>query len=379
MHLINLMLILAIISGQLVKLPTGMGSISLLDLLIFFLCLYGLIKLKLHLKKPSQFLLASFVFISIATISLIFTPLHMKPVEYLTSFSYTLRFSSYILLGWLAYSNAFKNFNAKNIILIYSGLWLAILGLLQFIFLPDLRFMSQWGWDPHYFRNVSTFLDPNFSGAFFTLSLILLAYQKPNKTVLVLFTLTYLALLTTFSRSSYIMFLTSGLALSFFQKSFKNALMVILLFTILFLSFQTYTKLISQPQHIDRKQSASLRFNAWQQGISLVSNFPTLGVGFNSYKYALRQLNLGDEEFLKSHGATSNDSSLLFVATTTGIIGLLAYLYFLFSLFYINYSNNRYILPSALLGLLAHSFFANSLFFPPILFWLLVIAASPKK
>lgn len=383
MNFWNLLIILAIISGQLIKIPIGNGGITLLDSAIIAFCLFGLYRLKFHLKKPPQFIIAAGAFILITIVSLIFSPLRLTWGEYLLSFFYTIRFSSYILFSWLIYSDAFPKIKAEiSNIFIYSGTGLAVLGILQFIFLPDLSFLSKFGWDPHYFRTVSTFLDPNFSGAFFVLTLMLslrgVRLWRTTWQSYLFFALVYLALLTTFSRSSYLMFLTGGLSISFLEKSKKLTFKVILLFLILLLGFQLYTQIISKPRNIDREKSASFRISTWQQGWQLFSMHPILGVGFNSYRYAVKQYTLADAQFLQSHGSSSNDSSILFVAATTGIIGLLSYVYFLYSLC-INYSNNRYISISATLGLLSHSIFANSLFFPPILFWLLLISINSKK
>lgn len=378
MNLTGLIITAGIISGQLIKIPLlGSGGLSILDLVIICFCIFGLVKKKFHLVKPPISILSALVFISISTISLVFSPINLMFSEYLISFSYIIRFSIYILFAWVIYSNSIGNFQEEiHNILISSGFGLATLGLLQFIFLPNLGFLSKQGWDPHYFRTVSTFLDPNFAGSFFALTLLLLISKKATKTTTVFFVVTFLALLTTFSRSSYLMFLAGGLSLSFFKKSKGSMLIVIILFLVLLLGFKIYTQLISKPKNIDRGQSASFRFNSWQQGLIIFQKYPVLGAGFNAYKYAVKELKLGDQQFLQSHGATSNDSSLLFVASTTGVVGLISYLFFLISIIW---KTKNYILIAAILGLLVHSIFSNSLFYLPILLWLLLISVTPKK
>lgn len=390
MDIYSWILALAVTFGQLIRLPIfAQGTVTMLDIAVTALCLLGLIKLKFKLIKPLLFLKSAIIFIFIAILSLILTPLRLRPEETLISFFYTVRFTMYILLCWLIVSGAFPVLR-NNIprILIFSGLGLAALGLLQFIFLPDLRFLTTGGWDPHYFRTVSTFLDPNFAGAYFVLTLLLLIstshlrgrndrtprvfYYVSNKLVYVLFAIVYLALLTTFSRSSFLMFLVSGITVSCLKRSKTLLLFSLLLFAGLMLGFQIYSQTVAEPRNIDRIQSASNRFNTWQQGFALFQKSPILGIGYNAYRYGLKQFNLGDEEFLQSHGSSSNDSSLLFVMSTTGIIGLMGYLFFLFSLIYPK-------ITPVILGLIVHSLFANSLFYPPILVWMLLIAAVSKK
>ena len=181
-------------------------------------------------------------------------------------------------------------------------------------------------------------------------------------------TIVYLALLTTFSRSSYLMFLVSGISLAFFQKSKKILLGTFILFIGLLIGFQIYTQAVATPRGINREQSASFRLSTWQQGLTIFQHSPLMGVGFNTYKFAIREYNLSDSQFLESRGSTTNDFSLLYVLATTGIVGLTVYLLFILHL-----------PPVAILGLLIHSIFANSLFYPPILLWLILFSIKKES
>lgn len=373
MDLYSWILTLAIITGQLIKIPISpQGGITLLDITVAIFCLLGLIKLKFKLKRPPVSITGALLFIMVAVLSLILTPLHLQLSEYLTSFFYTARLTAYILLGWEIYSGAYPLLKIKiSQVFITSGFFLAILGLAQFILLPDLRFLSQYGWDPHFYRTTSTFLDPNFAGAFFVLTLILIASSKeriPQALFILLFALIYTALLTTFSRSSYLMFLVGGLTFSFLKKSIKIAFFTIILFLILFFSFQFQIQSVNKITPLDREETASLRFSTWQQGFTIFQNNPILGIGYNAYNFALRQYNLGNKYFLQGKGATTNDSSLLFILSTTGILGFFAYLFFILGI--IKSGNTSLI--AGITGLLTHAFFVNSLFYPFILIWMIL-------
>lgn len=351
-------LTLSLVSGQLIRIPIGQGAVTLLDLVVFFFVCVNLGKI--NFKKMPFFVKAAFLFMAVAALSLLLSPLQLDLAQRTISFSYLLRFGSYIMFGWI-----FKDRLME--VLKLSGFSLAVLGLLQFIIFPDLGFLKTLGWDPHFFRLVSTFLDPNFIGAFLVLTLIQVRRNY------VLFALVYLALLLTFSRSSYGMFFISFTTLALILKSFRLQILTVLLFAGLILGFFLYSRLISLPRNIDRDASASFRITTWTQGWQLFEKHPILGIGFNAYRYAIKEYKLGDGQFLTSHGSGSNDASLLFVASTTGIIGLFSYLFFLFSL-----SGNKLMIP-ALTGLLFHSLFANSLFFPPILLWIIIASGIPKK
>lgn len=369
-------LILAISFGQILRIPIfSSGAINFLDLTVIFFSILGLIKIKFKLKNPPNFIKFFMGFLVVGTISLFISPLNLSKTELLISFSYILRLIFLILLFLIIYSSDPFHIKEKiKNILISSALVLAILGFLQLIFLPDLSFLTVNGWDPHFFRLVSSFLDPNFMGAYFALNLILvLNYltlkKKQNIFIFIIF---YLALLLTFSRSSYLMFLVSGLIFSFLKKNIKLTILITGLFIILLLSFQIYTKQVADPKHIDREKSASFRLNTWQQGLVVFQKSPIFGVGYNSYRFAVKKYNIGDEQFLESHGASANDSSFLTVLSTTGILGFIFYILFLISLIKQSLKNNL-ILVASLSGLIIHSFFANSLFYPPIFLWLLLV------
>ncbi len=378
---LSLILALAITAGQLIKFPFGTGGISFLDITIVLLSLGGLIKSKFQLRKPPLLIISGLIFIITGIISLIFTPLHLTTSEYFSSFSYSIRLFIYVLFAWIFSSNIYMEFREKiTKVFIISGVAFAALGILQLIFFPNLDFLTRIGWDPHYFRTVSTFLDPNFAGAFLCLTLLLLAqvFFQDRKWNTIFFITVYIALLTTFSRSSYFMFLISGIAFSLFRKSKIIFFLVMLLFLGLMLGFQAYSQSIAEPRNINRTQSASFRFNTWQQGVTMLAKSPILGVGFNAYRYGIKEYNLGDNQFLNSHGSSSNDSSLLFVLSTTGIAGMAAYLFFLWNLIK-TAGHQSLIIKAAVAGLLVHSIFANSLFYPTILSWLLLISVTSKK
>lgn len=377
-------LIVSILAGQLIKFPLfGNLGPTLLDLTVFVLIILAFFRLRYKLKKPPIFIIAGFIFILIAILSLILTPLNLNFVEYLASFSYTLRLILYLSLGWVILSGAFVNLK-KNIpsTLLLSGVGLSILGLLQFIIFPNLGPLQEFGWDPHYFRTVSTFLDPNFTGAYFVLTLTLIFQNRAGalnwSRHTIFFALVYLALLTTFSRSSYLMFLIGGLTLSYFNKSKAILLKTLILFIILMGGFYLYTYFVASPRNIDRTQSASSRINTWTQGIEIFKHSPILGVGFNSYRYAMREYNLSDSSFLQSRGSSTNDSSLLSVLATTGILGFIVYIIFIISILYAGIKGNPS-LTAGLSGLIIHSLFANSLFYPFIFLWVILMASySPK-
>lgn len=376
MNYLSLFLILSILSGQIIKIPiSNFSGLIILDFFVIFFTIFGLYKIKFKLKNPPLFTKIAIVFISIGLISLIITPLSLSSKDYLISFLYLARFFNYILFSWVVYSKAFGKLqdNLGNIFL-FSGVGLAILGLLQLIFFPNLAFLIVNGWDPHVYRLVSTWLDPNFLGGFFCLTLLLILQLKENTRYL-LFSLVFITLLATFSRSSIIFFFVSFLSYSLFNRSLKLVLLTILLSFILYLSIINIDYLIPKPLKADRQQSAQYRIGSWQTAIEIFKKSPIMGIGFNSYKFALKEYNLSSDDYIVNRSSTGSDSSLLFVAATTGILGLLTFIFLLVSLLFNSINNladnkTGIIYFSGLVGLIIHSIFINSLFYPVFLLWI---------
>ncbi len=376
------LLILSVVAGQLIKVPliNQRGPI-LIDIILFFLVILGLKKLKSYwLSKP---FLAFIIFILICLISLVLSPLGFNPTENLSSFFYILRLLIFFLFGFVLLNKGLKLNSGK--IIIISGVFLSILGLLQFLFFPDLIFLTKYGWDPHFFRTVSTFLDPNFLGIYLTLSIITLLlskFPKRNTLKIIYFVIIYFALITTFSRSADLLFFVSLFTIGILKKSFIIFILGGFLTVILLITFYTYVSLVALPRNIDREQSGQLRISSWNQGLILFSKSPILGIGFNNYQQALKHYNVAPPSQLTSRGGSSNDSSLLFIIATTGISGLIAYLAFIFfslkeGIYFLKKGGDEPVLLIAgILALIVNSFFINSLFYPFTLLWIFLLLGS---
>lgn len=376
-------LALSLISGQLIKTPLGLGGITLLDLVVTLFSLLFILKLKV--KNIPLTLSPFLVFLSIGFLELMYSPLELSPNEFINSSFYTVRLLIYAIFGIAIFHNPFKIKTKSFEIIVYSSLIIAVLGLFQVVFVPDLSFLESNRWDPHYFRNVSTFLDPNFVGSFYVMGISLLFIFKEKAkslTFIPFFVVLFLGILTTFSRSTYLMLLISFFLISIFRKSLKTFILTGVLGLALFIGFYFYTQFVTIPRNIDRQASASYRFSTWQQGIDIFYKSPIFGVGFNAYKYAIEKYNLGDSQFLQARGATSNDSSLLFVLSTTGILGALSYLIFLGFIFKIgwkNYQKNNHwglFCISIIPPLIFQSFFSNTLFYPAIFLCILLMISN---
>lgn len=89
----------------------------------------------------------------------------------LLGIAYLLRTVTYIVFAvWCV-----KQVRVENIVL---GIvfWLsnvAVIGLAQWLFLPDTRFLQWYGWDDHFYRVISTQFDPNFTGLLLVVGILM--------------------------------------------------------------------------------------------------------------------------------------------------------------------------------------------------------------
>lgn len=375
--------LLSLSLGQLGRIPLPQKEIGLYisDILLSLTLLvyvFYLIKRKKGLPKLSLFKpILSFIFLGL--VSLVFSLRFFAKKEIFVGGLYLLRWITYSLVYFLSFE-AVKLFGKELIIKIsiLMGFILAFLGFFQLLVFPDFSFMTSLGWDPHYYRLLSTFFDPNFCGGFFvmTLSLLVSLYLfTPKKVFLLLCLIIYSALLLTYSRSSYFAFLLSMFVIGILKER-KVFFVALLAF---FLSFQINPRIKTRVEGaIVVDESASHRQTSWQNALVVIKKHPLFGIGFNNYRYAQLKYGLVEPANKGGHAGAGVDSSLLFVWATTGIFGLIAYFWLLGKsacLSYFKAGKNPLSLAflSSLAGLLFHSQFVNSLFFLPIMAYLWTI------
>lgn len=242
---------------------------------------------------------------------------------------------------WLAYAGLY--FFAKDFIqkkhLVILALAVAVIGLGQYIFLPDVSFLAAAGWDDHYYRLTFPFLDPGFTGIILVLSLLI----NYNPIFLI-------ALLLTYSRASYLAYLIGFGAISFYKKFLRVFLAAALVLAIgIFLLPKTF----GEGTKLARENSIWARVQNWQQTITLWQTTPVFGVGMDKYQ--------------------GKDSSLLMVLATTGVVGLTGYLWVVREVWGVGKKNA--IFKASFLAVLVHSWFNNTLFYPFVMEWLWLLLA----
>lgn len=367
--------ILSVTLGEFGQFPFGVtsSSFSISDILvslIIILFLIWQIGIKKHLQVPKSFkLIILFWFIALASL--------------VVSQNYS---GALYLIRFIFYSSVFlpvfylikqKQITLEQLlkILIVPAFLIAILGFIQIIFFPDIKALTDYGFDPHHNRLVSTFLDPNFTGSFLNIGLIILIYlyvtqKKRTWGLLIIFLLT--AIFLTFSRSAYLMLFLEIFILGLLK--YRKLLLVLILAPLIFyFTVPKFAERINGAVNFDI--TAAERVESWQKGIAIFKENYLFGVGFNNIRESYVKSNLL-KVFTKDGGNSGAgvDSSFLFVLITTGIIGFLIYISFWIFMFIKiikrPLKNFNLFIIALIPAIFLNSQFINSLFYPPIMLYL---------
>lgn len=283
------------------------------------------------------------------------------------------------LVRWIAYAGLYLVISDLKwpgpLLLIWAGATTAVLGLIQYWFWPDIRHLQASGWDPHYYRVVGTLLDPGFTGIILVLTLILLVVHFQSKKILFygLLALVYLGLALTYSRSSYLAYLTGMGVITWLKKAPRLFLMVIIIGAITLAVLPRQSG--GEGVNLERESTINARIINWRQNLEIIGDHPLFGVGFNAYRYIQKEKGFLGADWQTSHAGAGADASLLFVWATTGILGLLAYL----KLWRQALNHKSLLVTASLISLFMHALFLNSLFYPWVMGWLWVLLATEKS
>lgn len=369
--------------GQLERIPLPNPQIGLYahDLVIVALlvCWFGkkiLLRERLIVGKVGRVGKGILAFFTVAFISFLLNSFKRIPGEIFIAGLYLLRWISYATLHFVIREmRLVQLFNCSIVqLLVGVGFIAAFFGLGQYIFYPDIRPLTVYEWDPHYYRVVGTFLEPGFAGLIFVLTMILLFLRhwsnKSNRINWLPLAICYLAFALTYSRSAYFAYLIGMGIIAYFKKSWKFFVAVLLIFI---LTLAVLPRPYGEGVKLERQASVWARFRNWQQAFVIFKKNPVLGVGFNFYRYAARDYGFLDKAgWQYSHAGAGADNSFLFVLATCGIVGLISFLYMIFNIF----QKSKILIFATLGAILVHSLFNNSLFYPWIMIWLWILLDS---
>lgn len=371
--------------NQTLRIDLGNGIvINPLDLSVLMLVIVNFaVNKSLRIKNIPTFIYPLFIFIAIGSIGLIINP-WLDPLQKIASFLYTVRLSIYILLFIQLYTNMYVRDFVKNLMFFTGGV-IIFLGFLQYFFYPNLRNLYYLGWDDHLYRLFSTFLDPNFAGAYFALFCFYCLWRYLGENIYLKKIMyasvglsSIIALFLTYSRTGMVMLIVGIVVYLSFYKKLKILFFALISLIVLFFIFA------GDLEGLNPLRSASViaRLDSLQNAFIIFLYNPVIGIGFNAYRYAQIYYGFrGGDLSLTSHADAGSDNSYLFVAATTGVIGL-----FLFFSFLKRIIESLLDLPrelkaislSTLASILAGSIFTNILFYTPLLLWLFLVLSVTR-
>ena len=232
-----------------------------------------------------------------------------------------------------------------------------IFGFIQYFIWPDFTYFNSLNWDPHLYRLVSTFFDPTFTGLIYLMFLIYLFFNYRNYFLL---TPIYLAMVLTYSRSTFLCF---AIAFIFISIKLKKPTIGIISTILILTTMLLLPRLEGEGTKLERTSSIKAKIENYKEGISVFTKSPIIGFGYDNLFY-VRQISNPN-----SHANSGFDGSLLTILTTTGIIGFIPFCLGLKEY----YKKSNLFHKSLLLAIFVHSLFANSLLYPWILIFLVLI------
>ncbi|HZZ98438.1 MAG TPA: O-antigen ligase family protein [Candidatus Saccharimonadia bacterium] len=287
--------------------------------------------------------------------------------------AYAVRFFLYaILIPFLALGlhKTYISLRDIRIGLLIMSAGIGLIGLVQYLFLPDMRFLQILGYDNHYFRLISTLFDPPFTAEAILVGIFLLIGQsKKQLWQWVLLLVLFIALLLTYSRSAFVS-LAIGIIVFCLQK--KQA-KILLILAALLIGIFLLPRPASEGARLERTQSIVSRVNVLMSGIkSLDAKTLLIGNGW----YMTNASSTTPQGVSQLH-SSATDNSYLHVLQSVGLLGLAAFLWFLVEVVK-KYRDNATILP-ILATILTGSLTNNLIFYPTIMIVLWAMLSFPQK
>ncbi len=318
--------------------------------------------------------------------------------ELVVAAAYWVRLTGYLLLlpSLLVLIGNRRLFHSVSRSLVLAITVIAVLGLGQVLLIPDLSILKG-GWDPHNGRIVSTWLDPNFLGAFLGLGLFFFLVRtapmwlERKKISWFIFNLVVivLALVGTQSRSTLvalsgtIILISPVIILRLIHRPRGHNLIMILVFSSTFIIISLVSILMLGERAmglITSDATVQLRAESLKQVWQIAREQPLFGIGYNAYQFAAAQAGLNSD--YQIHSRAGADNSLLTLLLTTGLTGVFLFMipWLSLAIFFVSsWLRRGHILSLAaatsIIFLFLHAQFVNSFLYSHLLIMLALICA----
>jgi O-antigen ligase len=323
--------------GQIAKVPLISTEIKtapvlLSDLIAALLCSWllasALLAGRIRLDSSARYL-GAFVACNILAIAVSTLKFGLDATAVVFSTLYLLRWSMYAGLYVFALT-ALKTSAAPRLIALAVGVCtvFAVFGIFQSIFLPNFAFIvypdaiPYVDWDVQGNRLVSSFLDPNFAGAFILFGL-LYAHARGatlNRQPYALLAVFWVALILTLSRSSILAAIVGLGIVTVRTGNFRKLFVPVLVLALVgWLAADKILSFAAQYQKLTVADPSALkRLAAWLLAWRIFADNPIIGVGYNTFgvvRGAYSGVTVGNAAF-------GTDGGLVYVAAVSGIVGV---------------------------------------------------------
>lgn len=256
----------------------------------------------------------------------------LSPRELAFSLAYLARWAAYFGV-YVVVVNSVRRDDLPALVTTLERVTLAfaLFGIAQSLFLPGFaqvvypESVVTVDWDAQGRRMVSTFLDPNFAGAFVVFGLVLAAARAAagSRRHLVSLAAFLVALALTVSRSSFLAAVVGiGVVVTVAGVSRRLARFGVVAIAGAALAAPSLLGLAREFNKLTVDASALQRLVAWAQAARLFVDSPIFGIGFNTYGFVLRSYGVDVGALASSF---SLDGGLIYVAVLTGVVGLAAF------------------------------------------------------
>lgn len=342
-----------------------------LDILVFFTVIFTPVVSKI--REISGFLRPMFTIMIFGMVLSVFTGyFDLQGALYSTR----IVFYSLFFVAFLLFPTKNKTFLIQALIIV--GVNFAIFGWVQYFLIPDLTSLKLFGWDDHYFRLTSTFLDPAFTGillVFSSLTTVFYYLLTRKRSVIAILVFLLLTLAYTYSRASFL-----ALFVGLFVLLWKRQKKLLFLISFLLISFVMLLpqNLGGEGVNLSRVNSINQKFENYAEGFRLVSNSPVFGLGYNNICKVKTQQGL--DISAQKNSCYGLDNSFLVILASAGILGLFIAFDFFGKLRRAT-SADKYgdLFKATVAATFVHSLFTNTLFYPWVIVWLAILASMSRS
>lgn len=289
-----------------------------------FILIFNLIVFLAHKKAPGANGLKLIVILLFSNLlgSAILGEILIKPYLYLARLVNLIVFFYQLQI---VVNNGVVSKRLLRVMLVSSVLFVLFTSLAQYTLLPDMRFLYKFGWDDHLGRLVGLFFDPNFMGFVLSISSIWLLGQKsPLKYKIPLIALFTLAILATFSRTTYIVYF-AVMFLYFVRANLTRVILALSPFVVLTLILLPRS-VGGEGVNLLRTNSLQLRLQNLYESATIITKSPVFGFGPGQLCEIRESYKLYSDSLLTMKNSCANfdfgPSNLIAI----GGVGLLLYL-----------------------------------------------------